>query len=351
MSQAFNLKNEIEKYTAQVTANIMSFRIKKQVKQEYADHIEDSVYRYMLLGFSEKEAFIKACEDMGDINKVKFLLSEIHNNKCQIFITNKMKKLRNCFTSKQFYKAVIITFIIIVAAIFSMSYFPVIRETVNDLIRFFILLFIDKEVKLRLLGFVIFAVCFFILIWFIKLIIFSLSYVLGRLKYYVYIIIFCLFKKCKLSIKRFPFFSLRGMNKNGDLEIVAEDKSYIIHFIDIVLKYRREFIALDDSTYAVTEALPDELRTYGATLVDGKSWYNLYRSAIKNSAHGKERIRSFPDVNNSNDIHIIIVHSNPISKAIIKKNAIVPLSDGDRIGNFVNYSFRAFIRLLKREIQ
>ena len=119
MSQAFNLKNEIEKYTAQVTANIMSFRIKKQVKQEYADHIEDSVYRYMLLGFSEKEAFIKACEDMGDINKVKFLLSEIHNNKCQIFITNKMKKLRNCFTSKQFYKAVIITFIIIVAATIS----------------------------------------------------------------------------------------------------------------------------------------------------------------------------------------------------------------------------------------
>ncbi len=348
MSKSFNLKNEIEKYTSKLTANIISPRIKKQVKQEYADHIEDSVYRYTLQGLGEKEALIKACGDMGDVNKVKFLLSEIHNNKLQIFITNKIKKLRNCFASKAFYKTVIITFVIFAAAIFGISYSSVIRETVNDFIRFFILLFVDKEVQLRLLGFVIFAICFFILICFIKVIIFSLSYILERLIYYIHIIIFCLFKKCKLRISRVPFSSLRGLNKKGDLKIVVGKQSYIVHFIDVILKYRREFIVLDDTTYAVTEVIPDELRTYGATIVDGRSWYNIYRSAIKSSTRGKDWIKKFPNIDDSSEKHIIIVHSNPISKTVIRKNTLVSLGEGDTFGNFINHSFKGFIRFLKR---
>lgn len=352
MSKIFDLKNEIEKYTSQLTSTIMSPRIKKKVKQEFADHIEDSVFRYTILGFGEKEAFIKVCEDMGDINKVKFLLSETHNNKLELFIVNKiLKKLKKYSTSKVFFKTALITLSVFVIAVLGIIYSPLVRELMMEPIRIFILLFMEKEVQLRVWGYTFFAVCFFIIVFFLKNMLPFLLFVFGRLKYYIHIIIFCLFKKCKLHITRLPFSSLRGLNKKGDLKIVAGDKSYIVHFIDIVLKYDREFTILNDSDYAVAKALPDELRAYGATLVDGASWYNLYRSAIKSSAHGKDKIKSFPNIEPHCDIHVIIVHSNPISKAIIKKNALVPLGDGDRFGGFVNYSFKSFIRLLKREIQ
>ena len=74
MSKKFNLQTEIEKYVSKITMDIMSPRKKMQIKREYTDHLEDSIYRYKLLGFDEKEAFKKACENIGEIAKIRFLL-------------------------------------------------------------------------------------------------------------------------------------------------------------------------------------------------------------------------------------------------------------------------------------
>ena len=60
-----------------------------------------------------------------------------------------------------------------------------------------------------------------------------------------------------------------------------------------------------------------------------------------------ERIKRFPEIDDTN-IHIIITTSVPSQKSIVKNNRLEMLSDGDRIGVFVNHSFKSFMRYLKR---
>ena len=89
---SFDLKREIEKYATALTSDIFSPKKRAEIKREYSDHIEDAVYRYKLSGMSERDAFKRAREDIGEMAKVKCLLAEVHNNKVQIFIIDNVLK-------------------------------------------------------------------------------------------------------------------------------------------------------------------------------------------------------------------------------------------------------------------
>jgi len=347
MSKKFNLQTEIEKYVSKITMDIMSPRKKTQIKREYADHLEDSIYRYKLLGFDEQEAFRKACEDIGEVSKIRFLLAEVHNNKLQLYLVNKiLSKLRTFFTSKKFLKILFITLIIfVIAIILCITFMPfVLRFVINSII-----IFTSKDFWWRIFKFLLFAVIFFTLIHLLKNLFSVLSYFFGKMFIYIKLIIICLIKRNKIIVKRLPFLSLFGLNKSGDIKIISKQHTYCLHFVDIILKYSRELTILNDDSYAVSKVLPDQLRTNGATLIDGESWFNLYVATVKSNTRNKDRIKKLPELDNqSRDIHIIIVYQNPIVKSRVTQSGIMILNDGDKLGKYINYSYKAFSRLLKR---
>ena len=346
MSKSFDLKKEIDKYTSKISYDIFSPKKRNEIKQEYADHIEDEVYQLQLLGMNEKEAFYKACENMGDESKTRFLLAEIHNNKLQRFIVNKIRHLKSYFTSKRFFKTLLISSIVFfVTLIFYISHFSEIMDFAVRLVTFGD----SPEFKQRIFTFIFVASLISILILILKSIIPVINYCIGRSICYIRLASFCLFHRCKFSIARIPFASFRGLNESGDIKIAVDGQIYIIHFIDVIMKYRREVTILNDGFYTVSKVLPDQLHAYGATLIDGESWYNLYVTSIKNHTWDGKRTKKLPNIATDNkDSHILIINPTPIAKSLVRKNGIETMKDGDTIANFTNYSFKGFIRLLKR---
>ena len=75
----FNLQEAIDRYASHLAHDITSRRRRAAVKQEYADHLEDAIYAYTLQGMEEKEAYHRACEDLGDASKVQTMLAVVHN--------------------------------------------------------------------------------------------------------------------------------------------------------------------------------------------------------------------------------------------------------------------------------
>ncbi len=79
MEEKFCVREEIDRYTARITRSVRSRRRRKEVRKEYAEHIEDRMTELMLGGMTEAEAFTFAREELGDETKIGELLRVVHN--------------------------------------------------------------------------------------------------------------------------------------------------------------------------------------------------------------------------------------------------------------------------------
>ena len=75
----FDMRRSIDELTAYIVRDIPSPRTRREVAREYADHIEDAVYRHMLAGKSEEEAFRLASRELGAPEEFAPLLADIHS--------------------------------------------------------------------------------------------------------------------------------------------------------------------------------------------------------------------------------------------------------------------------------
>lgn len=75
----FNLKKSIADFADSVCKEVMSPNLRREIAREYADHIEDEVYRYVLGGMTEEEAFYMACENLGSPENYRSRLADVHN--------------------------------------------------------------------------------------------------------------------------------------------------------------------------------------------------------------------------------------------------------------------------------
>ena len=156
-------------------------------------------------------------------------------------------------------------------------------------------------------------------------------------------------KGYKVKLTRIPFASITKMSSKGDILVKKENSIYLIHFIDILMNYSRCITILDGKNYIVTKAVPDKLGAYGATLIDGKSYYNLFRTVIKDHTVAGGKVKSFPSVDDSSIQNVVILCAPPDSKFIIRKNTFEDLNNGDSFGKFSNYSLKSLISFLRRK--
>lgn len=342
----FDLKRSIEDYTDRLTSDIISPKKRKDVKQEYAEHIEDTVFHGQLSGISEQEAFRIACEKLGDEKSIKKLLGELHNQEVwyRAVIIGTIRKIRGIVSEKRFLKNIAITLLaLLILAVVIFANLESFLVSVYTIIALFKSWKFRNQSVMMLLATAM-LVSYILLL---KVGIPVLSYVAGKIRCYLSIIICGLKNKSKVKITRAPFASLRGMNKKGDIQIISKDSKLVIHFVDVVLKYDRAFTVVNEKHYIISKLSSSKLDAYGMTLVDGRSYYNLYRTVMRGNTVKGERIKSFPQIDDTS-IHVVIVAAAPSQRFVVKNNRLEPFGDGDRIGDFVNYSFKSFMRYLKR---
>lgn len=75
----FILKDEIFRFAHHLACDINSPKRRKEVEQEYAEHLEDAIYYHTLRGMTEEQAFRLACEEMGNTAHIQTLLATVHN--------------------------------------------------------------------------------------------------------------------------------------------------------------------------------------------------------------------------------------------------------------------------------
>lgn len=79
MAEKFGLRAEIERYALHLSHGIRSPKRRREVAEEYADHIEDLIRAHTVRGVPEGEAFRLAREELGDSLKISELEAAVHN--------------------------------------------------------------------------------------------------------------------------------------------------------------------------------------------------------------------------------------------------------------------------------
>lgn len=344
----FDLAREIDAFVSRITAQIISRELREKVAREYKEHLEDSVYSLMLLGKSEQEAFASACERMGSVEATGCLLGEVHNKAYMpsVFLKRLLSRIKATLTSKSFLKGFIIAAVITVAlGIIIGKNFLLIADRAVALAAHFS----STEGRGQMLIFALATVLIFGYILFIKYGVQIIIYVLSRIRNYFRICFFSLTRGGRVRLTRFPFWSLTGLSERGDLEIKINGERYAVHFVDVIFKYRRELVIVNDEKYALVKIIPDRLGAFGQKLADGKSYYNAYRSVIIGHSFGGAKFKSLPPVHADDERkHIIIADPIPVEKSVIRKGKKQQLDNGDTCGSYKSFTVTAFIKYIKR---
>ncbi len=151
------------------------------------------------------------------------------------------------------------------------------------------------------------------------------------------------------KITRFPFVSLWGISEKEDITISTSDETYCIHFIDMVFRARRGFTLISEKEYCIAD-MRVETGGYGGGFIKGS--YSFPMVIATSSAPKAYTTYAFPDFDDSNGKHIIIVHPTPNHALYIDKTSSEDgkkeIYSGYSVGNITYYKANNFIKHLNR---
>ena len=167
--------------------------------------------------------------------------------------------------------------------------------------------------------------------------------VLGRIGVYFRLYFAALGFKFKL--KRFPLASLFGVKIKEDILIKNSEKTFCIHFIDVVGR-GRVFSILNANEYDISRTTPDAPKNLGASYYGGATGARL--AVVLSSTIRKGETKKFPEFDPSTGEHIIMLDPLPMEVRYIDSSVPKPLFSGYSVGNITYYEAKDFIRFLKR---
>ena len=149
----------------------------------------------------------------------------------------------------------------------------------------------------------------------------------------------------KFKLKRIPLASLFGLRVKEDILIKNKEKTFCIHFIDVVGR-ARVFSIVNENEYNVARTTPDAPKSIGAAYYGGASGAKL--SAVMSSTISSGKTMKFPKFDTSVGEHIIIIDPLPMEVRYIDGGVPKPLFSGYSAGNITYYEAKDFIKFLKR---
>ena len=172
-----------------------------------------------------------------------------------------------------------------------------------------------------------------------------LRFIFKRIACYFSLWFSCKMNKFKFKITRFPFASLYGIRVKEDIRIKNKDKTFCIHFIDIVGR-GRVFSIVNANEYDIARTTPDAPKRLGAPYYGGVTGARI--AVVLSSTINSGETRKFPEFDPSIGEHIIMLDPLPMEVRYVDGAASKSLFSGYSIGNITYYEAKDFIKLLKR---
>ena len=231
---------------------------------------------------------------------------------------------------------------LVVIAFFVPQVFPLLGMALKRVLQVFSIVFIERWfVWLIILG--VFVAVFS----FIYFVVPILKFFFGRCFAYTSIKRICKRQKLAVSFPRRIFSSLKGPSEKEDIQIVLDDETYYIHFVDVLFGFRRELLFTKEKQYYIARTNPSKWSAYGATLIDGKSYFDLSAKVISDHATNSSKQKSIPPFLEAGK-HIAVVHSVPSEVYILDGSKAEPAYNGSVIGeDLAYYTVSGLKKLLK----
>lgn len=167
-----------------------------------------------------------------------------------------------------------------------------------------------------------------------------LRLILRRIGAYISIFFVCIRSGAKMKLKRLPLASLLRVSAKGDIYIKANGESIHVHFIDVVGR-ARIFTLIDDKKYDICKTVPDRIKGFAFGFRAGGVM-------VANSKPYKSRSFSFPDFQEKDGKHIIVIDPAPMEIRYVDGSVTRHLYSAYSIGNIVFYELSDLLKLLKR---
>ena len=345
---SFDLKREIEKYVSALTVDIFSPKKRAEVKREYAEHIEDTVYRYKLSGMSDKEAFGHACEDMGEIKKVRGLLAGVHNNKLQFFIVEMvLSKVCRVITNRRFLRGLLL-FAIVFCVAFAVLFYGLIsviggdsfvKGTIELLSRFALF-------TLTYIPLVIFIVVLFVLFSFLSLLYPPLRMLLERCTRYLSLFFWSLFHGYSYRIKKLKFCNSYKIDASPNVMIKKNGKSYGVHFIDIPRGHKKVFLIIDSSEYRIYNTEKEKGYSFirnNYYMMENEDIPKVFRGANRIMNEDDYKSYKLPEFSDSDRIeHIVLIFPKFAYSKYMLDNRLIDIDRETKVGGIVFQKYKAF---------
>ena len=344
----FELGREIEKYAESLTSDIFSPKKRAEIKREYAEHIEDAVYRYKLCGMEEKEAFKKACADMGDISKTRFLLAEVHNNKVQLYIVDRiLRPIKKLFTSRRFLRGLLL-FAIGFGVIFAFLFYALIsviggesffRGIAELLARSTILIYV-------FLPIVIFVIVLLFLFPMLSLLYPPLRMLYERCTRYFSLFFWSLFRGYSYRINKFNFHNAYKIDECPNIIIKKKGKKYALHFLDIPRGHKKIFVLVNDFEYRIYDTDREKAVSFirnNYHTIENEDIPKVFRGSGRIIDEDSYRTYKLPNISDTDNIeHIVLIFPKFAYSKRMADNRLVDITSDMKIGGMRFFNYKAF---------
>ncbi len=345
---SFDLKREIEKYVSALTADIFSPKKRAEIKREYTEHIEDTVYRYRLSGMGDKEAFKHACEDMGDISSTRFLLSEVHNNKVQLFVVDRIwRSVRKVFTSRRFLKGLLL-FAIGFCVVFAFLFYALISviggdSFVRGTAEFLARLMIALRVFIPL---VVAVIALFLLFPVFSLLYPHLRLFFERLTRYPSLFFWSLFHGYSYKIKRLRFCNSYKIDERPNIIIRKNGKIYGLHFLDIPSGHKKVFVVLNTLEYRIHNTERELHISFIKNkhyMMENEDMPKVFRGAGRMMDEDDYKTYKIPEISLSDGMeHIVLLFPKFAYSKCLLENRLIDIDRETKVRGVIFQKYKAF---------
>ncbi|MBE6618149.1 MAG: hypothetical protein E7627_09495 [Ruminococcaceae bacterium] len=177
-----------------------------------------------------------------------------------------------------------------------------------------------------------------------------LMFVVRRIFTYLRLWLACLRKGVDFKLLRFPFASLGGIKEKGDILITTPREAYVIHFADVVHRFRSIISVANGREYVITKVGAGKILSSGSVRFVGgprgiRSQNTFSRSGY--SLDGKDKSFILPETfDNAKHVHVMMLHTRPVDAVKVQGTTKSNLTNGDTVGNMVFFYPGAFIKSL-----
>ncbi|MBR4063413.1 MAG: hypothetical protein IKK01_10140 [Clostridia bacterium] len=166
-----------------------------------------------------------------------------------------------------------------------------------------------------------------------------------------------LYNICLLSDHRITFNGIKRSSADGEITIKTHDGTLCLHFINVIFKFRRAITIPNSQEYVITPLVPKKISKQGqgiggANMSSGNGNRNaLIRSTQYALNKNHDKTKSLPEIEYGDKRkHILLIPNMPSEANCVVNNVVVPLSNGQTIGDFTYYSLSHLKKGLKGKL-